>query len=170
MVSHWPVLSIHSRIFLIILGSLFCSASTHVSAQQAKPNLTGTWKINLSKSKLAPQHGPGIDRYKIKHSEPRVEMEHTFNGRSETYTYMTDGKERMANGSLQDGATRAKTHWDSDTLVIEKKQAIGSVGAFVWISRFTLSQDGKSLVVTQHASKSSFGAAFDESLIYEKEE
>jgi hypothetical protein len=161
---------LNSRIVLIILALLISSVGTHVSAQQTKPNLTGTWKINLSKSKLAPQHGPGIDRYKIKHSEPRVEMQYTFNGRSETYIYVTDGKERTANGSLQDGPTRAKTNWDGDTLVIEKHQATGHVGAFVWISRFSLSQDGKSLAVTHHANQSSFGAAIDESLVYEKED
>jgi hypothetical protein len=170
MVTHCPVLPIHTRIILIVLASLFCSVGPHVLAQQVKPNLTGTWKINLSKSKLAPQHGPGIDRYKIKHSEPRVEMVHMFNDRSETYSYMTDGKERMANGSLQDGSTRAKTHWDGDTLVIEKQQSFGPVGFFVSISRFILSQDGKSLVVIHHANKSSFGAAIDESLIYEKQD
>src|SRR5882672_761452 len=108
----------------LILVFLFCSVAPHVSAQQSKPNLTGTWNLNLNKSKLAPQHGPGSDRYKIKYSEPRVEMEHTFNGRSETYSYVTDGKERMANGSLQDGATRAKAYWDIDTLVIEKPRQL----------------------------------------------
>jgi hypothetical protein len=172
MVTHCPVLPIRTRIILIVLVSMFCSVGPYVLAQQVKPNLTGKWKINLSKSKLAPQHGPGIDRYKIKHSEPRVEMDHMFfNGaRGETYAYVTDGKERIVNGSLQDGPTRARAHWDGDTLVIEKQRAIGSVGTFEWISRYTLSQDGKSLAVIQHANKSSFSAAIDESLIYEKED
>jgi hypothetical protein len=169
MDSPCPVLPVHSRITLIILAFLFCSVATHVSAQQAKPNLTGTWKLNLSKSKLAPQHGPGGDRYKIKHSEPRLEMEHTFYGRSETYSYMTDGKERVANRSPQDGETRAKAYWDGDTLVIEKHQETGRAG-IIWMSRYTLSQDGKSLAVTHHVNKSSFSAAFDESLTYEKQQ
>lgn len=163
------VFPIHSRIALIVLAFLFCSVATHASAQQAKPNLTGTWKLNLSKSKLAPQHGPGSDRYKIKHSGPRIEMEHTFDGQSETYSYMTDGKERVANRSPKDGETRAKAYWDGDTLVIEKHQEIGPGGS-VWMSRYILSQDGKGLAVTHHVNKSSFSAAFDESLTYEKQQ
>jgi hypothetical protein len=137
---------------------------THVSAQQAKPNLSGTWKLNLNKSKLAPRHGPGGDSYTIKHSEPRLEMKHMFSGRSEIYSYVTDGKERVANRSPQDGETRAKTYWDGDTLVVEKHQA----GSF-WVSRYTLSQDGKVLAVTHGVNKSSFSNAFDESLTYEKQ-
>ena len=162
----------HSRIALIILAFLLCSVVTHVSAQQTKPNLTGTWLLNRSKSKLSPHHVPGSVRYKIKHSEPRIEMTLLFLGRTETYTYMTDGKERAARLSLQEGAMQAKAYWESDTLVIEKHYAIPSqtVGASVSISRYTLSRDGKSLAIASHANKSSLGAAFDESLTFEKQE
>jgi hypothetical protein len=170
MVTHCPILPIRTRIILIVLVSMFCSVGRYVLAQQVKPNLTGKWKINLSKSKLAPQHGPGIDRYKIKHSEPRVEMDHLFNSGGETYSYVIAGKKRIVNTSLQDGPTRARAYWDGDTLVIEKQREIGSVGVSEWIDRYTLSQDGKSLVVILHANKSSFSAAIDESLIYERED
>ena len=72
-----PVLPICHRITFTTLASLlFCFGAIHASAQQVKPNLTGTWKLNLSKSKLASQHPPGDDRYKIKHLEPRLEMMH----------------------------------------------------------------------------------------------
>jgi hypothetical protein len=160
-----PVLPIHRRITLIILAFLFCSGATHAPAQQVRPNLTGTWKLNLSKSKLAPEHPPRADRYKIKHLEPRLEMVHG----SDTYRYITDGKEHVANRSPVDGETLAKTYWDGDTLVIEKRQEIGPGGSS-WVSRYTLSQDGKSLAVTHHVNQSSFSAAFDESLTYEKQQ
>jgi hypothetical protein len=164
MDSSCPVLPIHSRNTLVILVFLFCSVAAHVLAQQVKPNLTGTWKLNLSKSKPAPERGPGGDPYKIRHLEPRLEMEHG----GETYSYMIDGKERMANRSLQEGETRAKAYWDGDTLVIEKRQETGRGGS-TWTSRYTLSQDGTSLAVTRHVNKSSFSGAFDESLTYEKQ-
>lgn len=159
-----PVLPIHSRVTLIMFASLFCSlAATPVSAQQTKPDLTGTWKLNLSKSTLAAQRLRASDLYRIKHLEPRLEMVH----KTETYRYVTDGKERVANRSQLDGVTQAKAYWDGDTLVIEKHQDIG--GGANWICRYTLSQDGKSLAVSERVSKSSFGAAFEESLIYEKQ-
>jgi hypothetical protein len=91
-------------------------------------------------------------------------MKHMFSGRSEIYSYVTDGKERVANRSSQDGEMRAKTYWDSDTLVVEKHQA-----GVLWVSRYTLSQDGKCLAVTHSVNKSSFSNAFDESLTYEKQ-
>jgi hypothetical protein len=160
-----PALPIHRRITLIVLASLFCFGAIHASAQQVKPNLTGTWKLNLSKSKLASQHPPGDDRYKIKHLEPRLEMVHG----GDPYRYITDGKEHVANRSPVDGETLAKTYWDGDTLVIEKRQELGPGGSR-WVSRYTLSQDGKSLAVTHHVNQSSFSAAFDESLTYEKQQ
>ena len=65
--------------------------------------------------------------------------------------------------------TLAKTHWDGDTLVIEKRQEIGPGGSS-WVSRYTLSQDGKTLAVTNNVNRSSLSAAFDESLTYEKQQ
>ena len=164
MHSSRPALPICSRIATILFTFLLCSIVTFVSAQQAQPDLTGTWKINLNKSKLGPRHGPGSDSYIIKHLEPRIEMEHRFFGRSEIYSYVTDGGERVANRSSVDGKTSAKTYWDGDTLVIEKHQR----GIF-WVSRYTLSQDGQTLAVTHHNNKSWFSDAFDESLTYEKQ-
>ena len=75
----------------------------------------------------------------------------------------------MANRSPVDGETLAKTYWDGNTLVIEKRQELGP-GGIRWVSRYTLSQDGKSLAVTYHVNQSSFSAAFDESLTYEKQQ
>jgi hypothetical protein len=167
MDSPCPVLPVHPRIPLTVLAFLFWSVVLNVSAQQAKPNLTGTWKLNLSKSKLATQHGTGGDLYRIKQSEPRLEMVHMFSDRSETYSYVIDGKWRVANRSTQDGVTRAKAYWDGATLLIEKQQETGR-GQVIFVVRYTLSQDGKSLAVTHHVNGSPFSAAFDESLTYEK--
>jgi hypothetical protein len=160
------VLPLRPRVTLIVLALLFFSTAKYDSAQQAKPNLTGTWKLNLSKSKLATQHGPFRDEsYKIKHLEPRLEMVHA----GETYRYVTDGKEHVANRSPVAPETLAKTHWDGDTLVIEKRQEVGPGGSS-WVSRYALSQDGKTLVVTNNVQRSSLSAAFDESLTYEKQQ
>jgi hypothetical protein len=157
-------LRLQSRTAFVIFAFLCCSAVRNVSAQQAKPILAGTWKLNLSKSRLAPQHPRESDIYKIRQSEPRLEVIHIFSGRSETYSYVTDGKERVANRSVQDGELRAKAYWDGDTLVIDKQQ--GSA----WTSRYSLSHDGKSLIVTQHITRSAFSAPFDEFLTYDKQQ
>ena len=48
---------LHSRA-LIMLALLTSFAAAQASAQRAKPNLTGTWKLNVTKSKPLPRTGP----------------------------------------------------------------------------------------------------------------
>ena len=165
MGSSRPVLPICSRITVVSLAFLLCSVAIHVSAQQTKPDLSGTWKLKPSKSKLDVDHPVVPDKCKINHSEPRLVMVYTFPVSSETYSYMTDGEERVVNSSSQNGVTRAKAFWDGDTLVIEGRNDRARVS---WIDRYTLSQDGRNLVVAQRISKSSFGPAFDQLLTFEK--
>jgi len=163
MDSSRPVLPI-SCITLVSLAFLFCSVPTHVSAQQTKPDLSGTWKLKASKSKLD-EHRYHSDERRIRHSEPRLVIVYTLPVSSETYSYVTDGEERVVNSSQQNGVTRAKAYWDGDTLVIEgRNDRLGGS----WVAHYTLSQDGRSLVVAQHFNKSSFSPAFDELLTFEK--
>jgi len=161
MHSPQPVL-LKSRITVISLAFLLCSIPTHFSAQQAKPDLSGKWKLNTSKSKLEGYHA---EEYRIKHSEPRLVMEYTLPFSTETYSYITDGEERLASSSSKNGVTRGKAYWDGDTLVIEGRndRSRGS-----WIARYTLSQDARSLVVAEHFNKSSVSSAFDELLTFDK--
>lgn len=138
----------------------------HVPAQEVRPNLSGTWKLNLSKSKLVRQHAPGDVFYKIKHVERRLEIVH----QGDTYHYITDGKVHVAyRGVLDAELLMVKTYWDGETLVIETSQEIGP-GGIRWVSRYRLSEDGNSLAVTCHVNQSKFRGAFDESLIYEKQQ
>jgi len=155
-----------SRTLPVIVAFITCLISTDSVGQQQKPDLSGTWRLNLKASKLAPEHPRDTDTYQIKHTEPRIEVRHLFNGRSELYSYITDGKERIVNMSVQDGPLRAKASWDGDTLVIEKHQERGDT---TWVSRYKLSQDAKTLELTQHVSKSALSSPFDESLFYEKQ-
>ena len=153
---------------VVMAAFSICVLVVNAVAEQPKPDFTGTWKMNPSKSRLARQHGGEGDVYKIKHSEPKVEMEHLFNGRTETYSYVTDGKEHTANRSGPDGEARAKTYWDGNVLVIEKLQSTGS-GSSAWTSRFALSSDGMTLSVTHHVAKSPMSGDFVEEIVYDKE-
>jgi len=157
-------LPINYVVTVVTLASLSCSLSQNALTQQAKPNLTGSWKLNLSNGKVAPHHMP--DLYRIKHSDSRLEMVQTVEGRSESFFYVVDGKDRVTNMS---GQVRAKAYWDGDTVVIEKHLVIDA-GVRIWTSRYRLSEDGKSLVVAIHTKDSSFNDIFDESLTYEKQQ
>lgn len=152
---------------LFILAVLSGFAGGPAWAQDAKPNLTGTWKLNLAKSRLASAHGGGLDSYEIKHQEPKIGMVHNFGGESESSSYVVDGKERLAKLGRNGDHVRAKAMWDGSSLVLEKQQDVGGEIA-TWTSRYTLAEDGKSLVITHHIKKSAFGGPRDEWLVYDK--
>jgi hypothetical protein len=137
-----------------------------VPAHEVRPNFSGTWKLNLTKSKLSKQPGPGNHLYKIKHVEPRFELVVQGN----TFHYIIDGKVHVAYRGLLDVELQmAEAYWDAETLVIETSQEIGPGGAR-WVSRFKLSEDGNTLGITDHFYPSRFGGPRDESLIYEKQQ
>jgi hypothetical protein len=150
---------------LVVLALWF--VVTHVSAQLAKPNLSGTWELNPTKSKLLRVHRGGTDRYKITHSEPQLWMEHTYSSRSETSRSTTDGTPMPTDPDHRD--VLAKAYWDGGTLVIERHYEIDEGRfRFTWVGRYKLSQDGQSLAVTQHVTRNSFSLDLDESLVYDK--
>jgi hypothetical protein len=150
----------------LALLSLTCLLSV-AAAQQTKPNFSGSWKLDLSRSKVSAQHPHASDEYRIDHKEPRLTIVHISLGHSDTYRYVTDGNERVANSSEQDGVTQAKAQWDDNVLVIEKRQRFKGQD-FSWTMTYAFSPDGKSLVIHEHVNTSSRGPAFDETLTYEK--
>ena len=151
----------------LILAGLCCVTLTPSLAQQQKPNLSGTWRFNLKSSKLGPHSRRDVDSFKIKHIEPQLEVVHVFDGRSLAFSFVVDGKEHVAaNRPTFDGETRAKAYWDGETLVIEKYQDHGRGSQ--WVSRYNLAQDGNSLTISQHITRSPDGP-FDETRIYDKQ-
>ena len=150
-------------IFLVFVVSF----ATHSSAQEAKPNLSGTWKLNVSKSKLAPLHHSEDDWYRIKHTEPKMDVVHTLDGIRQVSFYVIDGKERLANMTAKHGEIWAKAYWDVDTLVVERHQEIVASGLILHsasTSRITLSRDRQSMTVNHLM----LNGSFDESLTYER--
>jgi hypothetical protein len=150
-----------------ILVVLFAFAGRPATAQEAKPNLTGTWNLNLAKSKLADAHPHRSDSYEIKHQEPKIVVVHNFGASSETFFYVVDGKERLARLGSNGDQIRAKAMWEGASLVLEKRQTLVPRDT-LWTSRYTLSEDGKSLVITHHVKQSTFGSPGDEWLVYDK--
>ena len=81
--------------------------------------------------------------------------------------YVTDGKEHVAHSTYYE-QLRATAHWEGDVLVIENRLEEGNFQMTVWVSRYELSQDGTTLVVSEHLVKSVYRTTFDRLLTYEK--
>jgi hypothetical protein len=152
---------------LAILAFVCCLNSGTSLAQDSRPNLSGTWKLNLKNSKVPGGHPREADKYMIKHAEPRIEITHLVGHDSELFTYVTDGKERVVHMDADDGPWRGRAHWERDTLVVEVRLDLRH---FSSVSRYSLSQDTKTLEIKRRVPKSRFGDAFDESLLYDKQE
>lgn len=152
-----------------------CFAPDKNSAAQSRPDLTGTWERNLSKSKRGNRAvGAGVVRLIISHKEPelKVTRHSDFKGK-ETITdsvYYTDGRGEKNvtgfsavvslglpyeniepnQGSSKNPAVKSKTKWEGDKLVSRYSMNFAIQGRRVDIDvaeHRELSQDGKALTI-----------------------
>jgi hypothetical protein len=127
----------------LILAAMFASAA-HA---QSKPDLTGTWKMNMEKSSL--ETGGPIPYYteyvmEFEHREPKVKLVEKIKtqggvaDRTNTWNFTTDGKPADRQGPGSPG--KISGTWEGDRLVT-RIEALG----LVFIRKFTLAADGKSI-------------------------
>jgi len=109
-------------------------------------DFTGTWKVNLSKSRLMGPMPKAI-LIKIMHSDPNVQEEifvTKADGNEQRIVFQcrTDGK---PDGSLLNGkAIRGGARWEGDDLVIESWIQVGTIERHS-CDYWSLSPDGKTL-------------------------
>jgi hypothetical protein len=134
----------------------------------AKPNLTGEWKLNVSKSDLGQMPPPSSMVQKIAHEEPNlkvaVSMSSDMGEMSWEAAYTTDGKESI--NKIRDNESKSIVKWDGDTLTFETKGRFGD-NDFTMNDKWSVSEDGKILTINRHMS-SSFGEG-DQKMIFEKQ-
>src|SRR5271163_3738387 len=105
----------YSRITILLWLSLYALAA-EAFPQQPKPDLTGTWKLNVKSSKQGAIHGSDV--LDIQHSGTLLKIRFLRSEGQTMRSYVIDGKERLADFAA-DSVTMAKTYWEGDTLVIE---------------------------------------------------
>jgi hypothetical protein len=137
---------------------------------QAKTDFSGTWKMNASKCDFGPMPPPDGITEKITHHDPDLKTSVVSTGgpqgdMSYDMTYTTDGKE--SSNSIAGNDFKSTVTWDGDALAVATKGSIHGTD-FTSKDRWTLSEDGKTLTVTQHFS-SSMGEA-DLKMVFDKQD
>jgi hypothetical protein len=135
---------------------------------QAKPNFTGEWKLNLSKSEFGPIPAPNSRTDKITHEEPNVKVSTSSSTPNGDFTaelkYTTDGKE--STNEIRGNTIKSSAKWEGDALVINSKGSFGGNDLTI-TDKWTLSEDGKTLTIGRHFVSSQ--GELDQKVVMEKQ-
>jgi len=104
---------------VFLLGSVLCPA------QEAKPNFTGKWVLDVAKSEFGGLPIPDSRTDVVDHQDPKLKVTIHTKGpasrgeRVADLNYTTDGKENT--NKVRDTETKSRTRWDGKRLIIEGK-------------------------------------------------
>ncbi len=123
-----------------------------VASAQFKPNFTGTWKQDDSRSTVRPGSTLKYSN-KIDHQDPKLTKTTTLDygdRPATTYTdvYWTDGRQNKTTDREGDTIT-TRVKWEGNTLVFETGEK-EKAGALFTRETWTLSEDGKTLTKKIH--------------------
>jgi hypothetical protein len=134
----------------------------------AKPNFSGEWKMNASKSEFGPMPAPSSRTDKIAHADPDLKVTSTAATPQGDMTldlkYTTDGKE--STNEIRGNPMKSAASWDGDALVIKTKASFQGNDVTL-ADRWTLSEDGKTLTVSRHITAPQ--GEFDQKTVFEKQ-
>jgi hypothetical protein len=123
----------------------------------AKPNFSGDWKLNVSKSTFGQMPAPNSMTSKIAHEDPTLKnstKQSSARGDFESESnYTTDGKE--CTNQMFGNPVKSTVKWDGDALLIDTKAKFGDNDVTIQ-DKWTLSEDGKTLTIVR-LFKSSMG-------------
>ncbi len=113
-----------------LLRLSFLLAGLALAQTGPKPDFSGTWKLNLAKSKLETPP-PDSSMFTIDHKEPqfRLKRTHVFRGKADTWSIdlTTDGKEVVQKDSSGDFHVRLR--WEGSTLIFDSYWMVGTAKA-----------------------------------------
>jgi hypothetical protein len=134
----------------------------------AKPNFTGDWKLNPSRSEFGQMPAPSSMTMKIAHDDPKMtnHMKSVSDmGEFEADSkYTTDGKDCV--NEIFNSQFKSVLKWEGDALLIESKGSFGD-NEFSMSDKWTLSEDGKTLTIAR-TFKSAMGEG-GQKLVLEKQ-
>ena len=151
---------------VLLLLTLLALIDPFSARAQGKPDFSGTWTLDMSKSEVPPGRaggggGGGGGRgmggpatLSIKQTATELTIESTGRQGSQTSTYRLDGSE-STNPGMRGGEAKSKTHWDGTTLVTEQTQSMDTPNGEMTITSKTvrsLGADGKEMTVVTTAN------------------
>jgi hypothetical protein len=129
--------------------------------KDAKPDFSGTWIFDKSKSSLGPFERSAAARAEITlvitHKDPELKIVRKIrvegNESSQEFTYYSDGRGEANPAFLGNNDVKSKTRWDKNKLESKSSSSYqlrsgGDVFHTDTAERRELSQDGKTLTVT----------------------
>lgn len=134
----------------------------------AAPNLSGTFKLNVSKSDFGQMPAPSSMTRTITHEEPKLKVatkQSSDMGDFESEAnYTTDGKE--CTNEMRGNPIKSTVKWEGDTLVVNSKASFNGNDVTI-TEKWSLSGDGKSLTILRHFATSQ--GEMDNKLVLEKQ-
>jgi hypothetical protein len=153
-----------SRMGAMLMIAALITLCLSIAGAQNKPDLSGVWKMNRSKSQFS-NGGPETVTIKIDHKDPSYAESLTIGEGGEERTfetkYTTDGKEGSQEVMGRTAQTSAK--WEGETLLINWK----TEDRF-FSRKVTLSADGKTMTVVVRQSGSD-GQEKVDTVVFEKQ-
>jgi hypothetical protein len=151
-----------------VLSAVLLAAACGLLPAQAKPNFSGNWKLNPSKSNFGAMPAPDSRTDTITHADPDLTDAYTQKGQNGEVTaelkYSTDGKETV--NSIHGNQIKSTAKWEGDELAIDGKASFN--GADVTLKdRWSLAEDGKTLIIQRHVN-SPMGET-DQKIVLEKQ-
>jgi hypothetical protein len=130
-----------------ILGiALIILAAASVTRAANKPDLSGNWRIDLTKSDFGGSPAPDSFTRKIEQDEPSLiltdEQTSPLGMNKAVRRYTTDGKEITYHWMGSD--VKSSAHWEGNTIVTVGKLNAGGTDVTI-TSSLTLSADGMTL-------------------------
>jgi hypothetical protein len=146
---------------------MFLSLVLGMVQAQTRPNLSGTWKVNMSKSDFGRGPAPDARTDRIAHQDPNLKDTITQSNQQGEITYdmnyFTDGRETT--NTIRKNEFKSVAHWEGDQLAIESKGSLG--GAVTLKDHWSLSEDGKTLTLQRHAAR--VIGSTDQKIVFEKQ-
>jgi hypothetical protein len=148
---------------------LLMVAATALAQTPAKPNLTGTWNMDLEKSSFGGLEAPLSARYLIRHLGSKLEMQYEQDGKITRVDVTPDGEEHVLETG-PDTENLARVYWSGAVLVFEGRiRPMTSSNALPvkWTSRWTISADKKVLTIDRHIAAEQ--TSVDQKVVFEKQ-